>query len=184
LSTLFDVTEKKEDLPVFKITNVDNPKDQRTVHRNLLMECNDLPRDAFANLSLGKVKKVNNTKKRSETKVEQVDEESDGVMVFLHEDVADVSLGGGNGDGINVVETQDVDGDGELVADGDAELEADAEPEPDVSDAESDVTDDPDDPDPEPQPIRKSVRLPRVPKVFTYNEIGGPPLLIDLDVRR
>ncbi len=44
---VFEVLEKKEELPVYVIQNVRNKKDTRTVHRNLLMECNELPSKVF-----------------------------------------------------------------------------------------------------------------------------------------
>ena len=44
---VFEVLEKKEGLPVYVIQNVQNKKDTRTVHRNLLMECNELPSHVF-----------------------------------------------------------------------------------------------------------------------------------------
>ena len=40
---VFRIVEKKDELPVYVIENVNNKKDIRTVHRNLLMECNELP---------------------------------------------------------------------------------------------------------------------------------------------
>ena len=46
---VFQVVEKKADLPVYVIQNSSVKKDQRTVHRNLLMECNDLPENIFEN---------------------------------------------------------------------------------------------------------------------------------------
>ena len=45
--TLFEVLEKRKDLPVFKIRNVDKESDVRLMHRNMLMECNDLLIDTF-----------------------------------------------------------------------------------------------------------------------------------------
>ena len=54
-----------------------------------------------------------------------------------------------------------------------ADSDADNDPESDA-----DLQDDPD------KPSRKSVRFSRAPKVFTYNEIGGPPVLIDLKSKR
>ena len=45
--TVFRILEKKENLPVYVIENVNKKKDKRTVHRNLLMECNSLPPEVF-----------------------------------------------------------------------------------------------------------------------------------------
>ena len=44
---IFEVIEKKEDLPVYRIRNLNRKSDVRVVHRNLLMQCNDLPLDVF-----------------------------------------------------------------------------------------------------------------------------------------
>ena len=44
---VFEIVKKKDQLPVYIIQNVNKKKDQRTVHRNLLMECNDLPKQIF-----------------------------------------------------------------------------------------------------------------------------------------
>ena len=45
--TLFQVIEKRENIPVYKIQNLKNSSDVRQIHRNLLMKCNDLPVDVF-----------------------------------------------------------------------------------------------------------------------------------------
>jgi hypothetical protein len=195
-STLFEVTAKKENLPVYTITNVDNNKDCRTVHRNLLMECNDLPRDVFVKEKAKDVKKAKNTtmgKKKHESAVEQKTQEEDdedigNIVVLVHEDVADFSLGGGG----DVVEIGDsVDGIGDIV-DGladtgeESSVDGDDHGEPESADPETDEnaesesdTDDPD--DPAPKPSRKSVRVSRAPKIFSYDEVGGPPVLIEIN---
>ena len=40
---IFKVIEKKENLPVYKIKNINKLKDIRVKHRNLLMKCEELP---------------------------------------------------------------------------------------------------------------------------------------------
>ena len=45
--SMFEVTEKKADLPVYTITNINKKKDIRVVHRNLLMKANELPENLF-----------------------------------------------------------------------------------------------------------------------------------------
>ena len=45
--SMFEVTEKKPNLPVYTITNINKKKDVRVVHRNLLMKANELPEDMF-----------------------------------------------------------------------------------------------------------------------------------------
>ena len=44
---LFQVIEKRDNIPVYKIQNLKNSSDVRQIHRNLLMKCNDLPVDVF-----------------------------------------------------------------------------------------------------------------------------------------
>ena len=39
--------EKKDNLPVYTIRNINKKSDRRVVHRNLLMRCNELPIDTF-----------------------------------------------------------------------------------------------------------------------------------------
>ena len=46
--------------------------------------------------------------------------------------------------------------------------ESDAEPQDDL------------DPDESSQPLRKSARASRTPKIFTYDKVGGPPVLVDV----
>ena len=45
--SIFEVVEKKENLPVYRIQNIRKARDARVVHRNLLMKCNELPLDVF-----------------------------------------------------------------------------------------------------------------------------------------
>ena len=46
-SAIFEITEKKNDLPVFKVKNLGKSSDVRVLHRNLMMKCEDLPSDIF-----------------------------------------------------------------------------------------------------------------------------------------
>ncbi len=108
----FQVIEKKTDLPVYVIQNMSVKKDQRTVHRNLLMECNDLPENVFADESkkngadgkkeVTQKKKVKPVKKKSNRKAERTVVEAEGeeetedinLAVYVHEDVAESVRGG------------------------------------------------------------------------------------------
>ena len=89
---IFKVIEKKDGLPVYKIKNLRKAKDVRTVHRNLLMKCDELPLNVFDDEEERKKKKK--TPKRTEVKEERnetettpavqvEDEESDDVTVIL-----------------------------------------------------------------------------------------------------
>ena len=63
-STIFQVVEKKDNLPVFKVKNLKKGSDVRVLHRNLLMRCEDLPLDVFE--EQGKVKPSMAGQKRKE----------------------------------------------------------------------------------------------------------------------
>ena len=60
----------------------------------------------------------------------------------------------------------------------------DVDPEPAELVAASDGDDTDDEYDPEPRPVRKSVRFSKPPRLFSYDEIGGPPVLIDIKKKR
>ena len=177
---IFKVTKKKPNLPVYVIENTRNKKDKRTVHRNMLMECNELPEDVFEerNVSKNKVKVKNKEKNLSVEEEDEIEEEMDDFAVFLHEDVADFSCGGG--DAVPDVSTSlDAEGDLDVVPEpADLVPASEDESEPDMQD--DPVPSDPDDDDPVPEPLRKSVRFHKAPKIFTYAEIGGPPELVDV----
>ena len=184
---IFKVTNKKPNLPVYVIENIRNKKDKRTVHRNMLMNCNDLPEDVFEEGNeCKKVKVKKKEKKLVEEEVNEVEDESmEDFAVFLHEDVADFSCGGGDavpdvstsGDAVPDVSTS-LDAEGDLVPEpADLVSASEDESEPDMED--DPVISDPDD-DPVAEPLRKSVRFHKAPKIFTYAEIGGPPELIDV----
>ena len=112
----------------------------------------------------------------------------DNVVVYLHEDVADSSFGGGD-DGHDVLRNSVENGDPDPDVDPGVAVPDDVDPDvgdPEpvdlvpASDDDNDDFDADDEYDPDAQPSRKSVRFSRPPKIFTYNEIGGPPVLIDI----
>ena len=45
--TVFEVVEKRDNVPVFRIRNIKDGRDSRVVHRNLLMKVEQLPLDVF-----------------------------------------------------------------------------------------------------------------------------------------
>lgn len=45
--SLFQVVEKRDGIPVYKIQNIKKASDVRVVHRNLLMKCDQLPDNIF-----------------------------------------------------------------------------------------------------------------------------------------
>ena len=66
--SIFIVVEKKDGLPVYRIRNVHKKSDERVVHRNLLMLCNELPLEVFDE---GKSKEKKELKKKNNKKKEQ-----------------------------------------------------------------------------------------------------------------
>ena len=65
---VYQVVEKKKDLPVYVIREVTGKKATRTVHRNLLLRCNELPKDMFDGESTD-VKQQGKARNRKKEKV-------------------------------------------------------------------------------------------------------------------
>ena len=103
---LFQVIEKRDNIPVYKIQNLKNSSDVRQIHRNLLMKCNDLPVDVFDEEDSTEKKKKNplpnpvrrkkarksgNTpvsSKENQTETHDQDsDESDNEMLVIHQSV-------------------------------------------------------------------------------------------------
>ena len=80
--SIFVVTEKKENLPVYRIKNIHKKSDVRVVHRNLLMLCNELPMEVFDEETVRKEnarkKKSNLSKKSKKPMTEPVENTGDG----------------------------------------------------------------------------------------------------------
>ena len=72
---VFKVLEKKAELPVYVIENLNKKKDTRTVHRNLLMSCNQLPTEVFEK---EKPKDNSVAKSKRKKKVKVVKQRDDG----------------------------------------------------------------------------------------------------------
>ena len=103
--SIFEVVEKRADSPVYKIQNIHKKKDERVVHRNLLMLCNELPVDVFEDSSeakkgKGKSKKGERKSNKNEVETEESseDELDDLVVEFLASDPLSV---GREGDGVD-----------------------------------------------------------------------------------
>ena len=96
---IFEVLEKKADLPVYKIRNVKKNNDIRVVHRNNLMKCEELPTNVFEERSVTnrKSKPKRGSGKKGELKVDmetenedvESEEEVDEVAVIIHETVVE-----------------------------------------------------------------------------------------------
>ena len=69
---LFKVVEKKDNLPVYTIKNMKKARDVRTVHRNLIMKCDELPLDVFDQDEEPKLKTAKQSKRKPKTKRENV----------------------------------------------------------------------------------------------------------------
>ena len=65
---VFKVVDKKPELPVYVIENINKEGDIRTVHRNLLMECNQLPAEVFEKEEPQVRKRVTESKKPQASK--------------------------------------------------------------------------------------------------------------------
>ena len=68
---IFVVEEKKENLPVYKIRSLKRNNDERVVHRNLLLSCNELPLNVF-DTEESEVKKGKTVKGTKEKDVDEV----------------------------------------------------------------------------------------------------------------
>ena len=106
--SIFEVVEKRGDAPVYKIRNVHKKKDERVVHRNLLMLCNELPVDVFKEPS--EVKKAKSKNKKVEKKSckeaeseESSEDEFDRIVVMP---MGSSLSFGGEGDGLSVERTE------------------------------------------------------------------------------
>ena len=90
-SSIFEVIEKDENLPVYTMKNLHKGCDKRIMHRNLLMKCNDLPVDLFQERCKGRKKK----KKLEHTVEENSDDESsDNEIVIVYPEADPISTGG------------------------------------------------------------------------------------------
>ena len=94
--SIFEVTGKKENLPVFTIRNLKKCKDIRVVHRNMLMKCEELSLDIFEGSETDckpgkkapKVIKSIKSGVKLEDVVKSEDEDPDiNVIVYHHEDL-------------------------------------------------------------------------------------------------
>ena len=92
---LFKVTEIKENVPVYTITNIGKKKDIRVVHRNKLMLVNELPLNVFGEVDTGKgkcksgkkVKEQKSTPRTSIIAPESVDDDPDDVLIVMERQV-------------------------------------------------------------------------------------------------
>ena len=63
---IFEILEKKEDLPVYKVQNLKKPTDVRVLHRNKIMRCEELPLDTFDDPNVSPILKRKTPSKTSE----------------------------------------------------------------------------------------------------------------------
>ena len=93
--SIFKVLEKRDGMPVYKIKNLKKSTDVRTVHRNLIMKCDELPLDIFddgegknaaeARKKAGKVKekKKNHVNFDLQPTTEETEYDSDDIAVLI-----------------------------------------------------------------------------------------------------
>ena len=195
---VFKIVEKKPELPVYVIENVNKKKDVRTVHRNLLMSCNQLPTEVFQ----GEKSKGSSTSKPKEKKkvrfarkpnavaevLDQVqgeeEKELDDIeLAVLAEDLLAEQVTAAEDDGVTVPGVdagEQEEGDNSQVAD-EPEVVAVEEDVPAVDDQESDTTSEAgeeaetsSEDERETAPVRMSTRVRNRPKTFTYDVPGVP----------
>ena len=212
--TIFEVVEKKPGLPVYIIQNMKKPKDKRTVHRNLIMECNELPRNVFEDekaekdqrkkkIDSGKERKGNNgnedgdrekvevvaerNRKGTEREQDQVDQgsqdEMDGVVVQWHGDMPTSSRGEDreeitarwveNHAEMTDSENETTENDNSEEDEAGSDLAGETD-ESAVGEGDSDSVD-------SPQPVRRSSRPSKAPLKFSYDVVGGPPVLVEIN---
>ena len=197
--SMFEVTEKKADLPVYTITNINKKKDIRVVHRNLLMKANELPESLFqkekkkkVELAAEKKKKVVAAGKKTVKFVEPVhvvredddDQDQEELVITYHNEtpefveeeeedeiiVNDQSLNDTDEEEDIVPDTEDVE---EELEEEDSEEEL-VESEVSTREEDDDSAESVGSEDSEnEEPVRKSTRVRNKPKVLTYDADGN-----------
>ena len=84
--SIFKIVEKREKLPVYKIQSIKNDKDVRVVHRNLLLQCNELPMGTFEEEKKApKQRTLKRIKKSRKKEPQESEEESDEEVVIVQQ---------------------------------------------------------------------------------------------------
>ena len=97
--SLFTVEEKKNNLPVYKVKNVNNSKDVRVLHRNMLMKAEELPRELFesevknSKMTPRKKETIKKSSQQEESEAEKEREDDvEGIEVRVYQERTPVSL--------------------------------------------------------------------------------------------
>jgi hypothetical protein len=205
--TLFKVVEKRGEMPVYRIKNINKSSDVRVVHRNLLMKVDQLPLDVFDEVKgKGRVtsgiptKRPQRKAKEPVTEVEVVsDSDSDGVVIVEEELFVD-----GEGHGVDMItpveepemlenpQEQETDADPQEseseVEGSEGEVASSESPGRQESSVESLEQEDADGDETFPYeeeeellPTRRSSRVPVAARRFTYDAVGGNPSVETVD---
>ena len=177
--TIFQVVEKKEGLPVYRIRNLNKKTDVRVVHRNLLMSCSELPLNTFdGGDKVQKVQKVKGPKVNSKQAdiEEDIGDDLDDIAVLVYEEEVASSERGREGVG----DTPDEINLHESVVDDESLHESDVGDDSSSIDTTfhgfSDDVDSTVEVEEENTNISsRPVRTRQQTKVFTYDEVGGTP---------
>ena len=179
---IFQVIEKKANLPVYKIRSLSNKGDIRVIHRNLMMKCNELAEDVFEERKMkivgDKRKKEDKLKKEDGDDDNLEDENSEDLEVRIYHDGSRAPLEGervdvDDGMNHNAEEENDHIGQEEVLGSSSEDesfygFEEEDEP------ADETVVSSEEDTDGKP-PLRRSARNKVGRKVFTYDKVGGEP---------
>ena len=125
---LFQVVEKRDDFPVYKVKNVNKAKDVRVLHRNMLMKVEELPEEMFesevkqAKAPARKKQPMDKnvqTRRKDQEKSEnsnvddvekESEEETENVEVWVYQERGpDFSEGGRDGSGVPETPENDSD---------------------------------------------------------------------------
>ena len=177
--TIFQVVEKKEGLPVYRIRNLNKKTDVRVVHRNLLMSCSELPLNTFdGGDKVQKVQKVKGSKVNSKQAniEEEIGDDLDDIAVLVYEEEVASSERGREGVG----DTPDEINLHESVVDDESLHESDVGDDSSSIDTTFHGFSDDEDSTVEVEEENtnissRPVRTRQQTKVFTYDEVGGTP---------
>ena len=195
---IFEVVNQQGDLPVYRLRNMDNRKDVRTLHRNHIMKCEELPLDVFKEVQVEQPKqnpkiqrKPKATGKRvinrsaeedpeeEESRRADIDDDEEYQLVVYpdeseqRENEAEWLDRGIPEDQLVTEETITTRGDIDPVLEEVEEVVEDQElEEGHEMDNESGDSDDEED---EEEPVRRSSRLRTSTKRFMFEKLGGNP---------
>ena len=204
--SIFKVVDRDKNLPVYTLKNLNKNSDKRVLHRNLLMKCNDLPLEMFQTKDVNQPKpkkqtderNVNPPKPNKEADERKLSggfdvnsEDEDFEVRITHYPRISRETGGGETelqveDGetnvsedehVNVVEEEhEPDAEDDSHEEDELHLQ-DEESEEIDTESDREVVSEHSDSEAEEVPVRRPVRIRCKKKIFTYNKIGGNPII-------